>query len=169
MGNIYRKKKQALAILAAVMVGIIMLVGAIVWILSLEGIVIGFWASIMSVVFTFLGVLYGLLQWLAQLEEQQVLSGRGDLTGVSDSPVQGQKYSQSECLTSYVVCLPPAEVPSSTVSLSSSVVDNSFTVALREVSVMNGAEQNSSLPQKGVNIHIYICQDTHSSKDLIQK
>jgi hypothetical protein len=157
MAAICRKKKQMLAILAAVAVGMIMLAGAMVWILSLEGIVLSLWASIMSVIFTFLGVFSGLLQWLAQLQEQKAINRRGDLLDSSDTP--GQKYSQAECLTSRVACLPPVEIPSSLKPLSSSGGDNSLTVALREIAVMNEVEQNGSHLQRGVRIHIHIYQD----------
>jgi hypothetical protein len=65
MDTIYRKKKRVWLLIVVITMGIVMVTGALLWILSLEGTVTGLWANVMSVVFTFLGVLYALLQWLA--------------------------------------------------------------------------------------------------------
>src|SRR5215472_13207411 len=97
MNAMCRKKKRTQTLTVVVLMGIIMLTGAILWILSLEGLVTGLWANVMSVIFTFLGVLYGLLQWLAQLGEQQAMNRREPLVGTSDALAQGQRCDQDEC------------------------------------------------------------------------
>ena len=141
MNAMCRKKKQTQTLTVVVPVGIVMLAGAILWILSLEGLVTGSWANMMSVIFTFLGVLYGLLQWLAQLGEQQAKDMSGPLSDISDALVQDQRYHEAESLISRIISSPLTEVPSSSTPLPSVIDSRPTPVA----STMNDDRQDGSL------------------------
>ncbi|GHO63182.1 hypothetical protein KSC_020740 [Ktedonobacter sp. SOSP1-52] len=53
--------------------GVLVLVGLVLWVLSVEQVLPGFWGLVLPVVFTGLGLLFGLLQWYMQLRHSSGL------------------------------------------------------------------------------------------------
>jgi hypothetical protein len=156
MNDFCWKSKRALTLtFVVVTVGIVMLAGAVLWILNLEGIVKGSWADIFGVIFTFLGVLYALLQWYAQLREQRAIGMIPTIFVFSRPPAQDHRYNKTESITSNIIFSPLAETSSPSTILHS-VIDNQPTPVVKISSTINEDGQNSPLSQKFHIIHIYI-------------
>jgi hypothetical protein len=151
------KSKRALMLTFVVTVGILMLAGAILWILSLEGIVQGSWAGIFGVIFTFLGVLWALLQWYAQLREQRAINMAPTISVFSGSPTQDHRHSQAESIpSSNIVFSPLAETLSPSTELHS-VIDNHLTIVVKKPSMINENDCNMYFDRRYRIVYIHIC------------
>jgi hypothetical protein len=60
------RRKRRMSHVFVVTIALVIALGAIVWILSLENVIQSSWSGILGVIFTFLGVIFGLLQWHLQ-------------------------------------------------------------------------------------------------------
>jgi apolipoprotein N-acyltransferase len=63
------KQLQEKHFLVAVIAVLFLVGGAVLWILNAQGIVQGSWSSLLLIIFTVLGVVIGLFQWLFPVTE----------------------------------------------------------------------------------------------------
>ncbi|EFH87896.1 hypothetical protein [Ktedonobacter racemifer] len=80
--------------------GVLVLVGLVLWVLSVEQVLPGFWGLVLPVVFTGLGLLFGLLQWYMQLRHSsRADEEQGERQGGMDLGVDGYKGALLVCAT----------------------------------------------------------------------